>query len=162
MNDYLTKPIERSALVAVLEKWLKPNSEENHAVASESKERVAISNCETNGEKELAVFDRAAFMNRMMDDKDLARTILDGFLEDMPGQITQLKNHLAVGDACLVEQQAHKIKGASAVVAGEALRAVAWAMEQAGKAGDLKGARDRASDLDTQFNALKEALRNNR
>ena len=158
MNDYLTKPIERSALVAVLEKWLKPNSEENHAVASEPEERVAISNGEIHGEKELAVFDRAAFMNRMMDDKDLARTILDGFLEDMPGQITQLKTHLAVGDTCLVQQQAHKIKGACAVVAGEALRAVVWAMEQAGKAGDLNGAIARVSDLDEQFNALKEAL----
>jgi len=158
MNDYLSKPIERSALVAVLEKWLKSNDKENHAVASEPEEGVVISNGETNVEKEPAVFDRAAFMNRMMDDKDLARTILDGFLEDLPGQITQLKNHLAVGDAHLVEQQAHKIKGACAVVGGEALRAVAWAMEQAGKAGDLNGARARVSDLDEQFNALKEAL----
>ena len=154
MNDYLTKPIERPALVAVLEKWLKPNGEEEHAVASEPEERVAIS----NDEKELVVFDRAAFMNRMEDDADLARTVVDGFLEDMPGQITQLKNHLAVGDACLVEQQAHKIKGASAVVAGEALRAVAWAMEQAGKAGDLNAVGSRVSDLDEQFNALKEAI----
>ncbi len=73
MNDYLTKPIERPALVAVLEKWLKPNGEEEHAVASEPEERVAIS----NDEKELVVFDRAAFMNRMEDDADLARTVLD-------------------------------------------------------------------------------------
>ena len=44
MNDYLTKPIERPALVAVLKKWLKSNGEEDDAVASEPQERVAISN----------------------------------------------------------------------------------------------------------------------
>ncbi len=156
MDDYLTKPIERPALVAVLEKWLKPNGEGEHAVASEPQERVANS----NDEKKLVVFDRAAFMNRMMDDKDLARRVLDGFLGEMPHEITQLKNHLAAGDARLVEKQAHKIKGASATVGAEALRAVAWAMEQAGKAGDLDAARARVADLDEQFNALKEALEN--
>jgi len=69
-----------------------------------------------------------------------------------------LKNHLAAGDVRLVEQQAHKIKGACATVGGEALRAVAWAMEQAGKSGDLDAARARVTDLDEQFNALKEAM----
>ena len=160
MNDYLTKPIERPALVAVLEKWLKPSGKEDHAVASESEKRVAISNGETNAEKELAVFDRAAFMNRVINDKDLAQVVLDGFLSELPDEITQLKNHVAAGDARLIEQKAHKIKGASATVGGEALRAVAWAMEQAGKAGDLDAARACVSDLDTRFEALKAALEN--
>ena len=62
--------------------------------------------------------------------------------------------HLAAGDARLVEEQAHKIKGASATVGAEALRAVAWAMEQAGKTGDLEAARARVTDLDEQFKAL--------
>ncbi len=153
-----TKPLERQALVAVLEKWLKPDDEVDHAVASEPEERVAIS----NGERELAVFDRAAFMSRVMDDEDFARVVIDGFMSELPDQITRLKNHLTSGDARLVEQQAHKIKGASATVGAEALRAVAWAMEQAGKAGDLDAGRARVTDLDEQFNALREALENNR
>ena len=156
MDDYLTKPIERPALVAILEKWLKPKGEVNSLVSSEPEEKVAP----IKQEKEPAVFDRAAFMNRVMDDTELARVVLNGFLGEMPDQIAQLKNHLAVGDAHLVEQQAHKIKGASGTVGGEALRAVAWAMEQAGKAGDLAAARARVSDLDTQFDALKTALEN--
>ena len=155
MDDYLTKPIERPDLIAVLEKWLKSKGEEDHAVTSEPEEKVVL----INREKELAVFDRAAFMNRMMDDKDLARAVLDGFLGELPNEISQLKNHLATGDAHLVEKQAHKIKGACATVGGEALRAVAWAMEQAVKVGDLDAVRARVSDLDTQFEALREALK---
>ena len=154
MDDYLAKPIERPALIAVLSKWLKPKGELDQLVVSKPEEKVVL----INREEKLTVFNQAAFMDRVMNDKDLARTILDGFLEDLPGQITQLKNHVAAGDARIVEQQAHKIKGASATVGGEALRAVAWAMEQAGKAGDMDAARARVSDLDAQFNALKEAL----
>ncbi|MEI7924519.1 MAG: Hpt domain-containing protein, partial [Planctomycetota bacterium] len=158
MNDYLTKPIERQALVAVLEKWLKPKGEVEQTVVSTPKEKVVL----TNREEKLTVFNRVAFMDRVMDDEDLARTVIDGFLGEMPGEITQLKNHIAAGDARRGEQQAHKIKGASATVGGEALRAVAWAMEQAGKAGDLDAARSHVADLDAQFNALMEALKINR
>ncbi len=157
MDDYLTKPIELLALVAVLEKWLKPKGEVVQPAASEPKEKADPS----SHEEKLAIFDRAAFMSRVMNDEELARVVLDGFLSELPGEITQLKNHLAAGNTRLVEQQAHKIKGACAAVGGEALRAVAWAMEQAGKAGDLDTARDLAADLDTQFEALREALKSN-
>ena len=156
MNDYLTKPIERQALVAVLEKWLKPKSEVDQTVASTPEEEVVL----TNREEKLAVFNRAEFMSRVMDDEDLARTVIDGFLGEMPGEITQLKSHIAAGDTRRVEQQAHKIKGASATVGGEALRAVAWAMEQAGKAGDMDTALACVNDLDAQFDALRAALKN--
>jgi len=84
------------------------------------------------------------------------------FLSALPGEIAQLKNRVVVGDARLVEQKAHKIKGACATVGGKALRAVAWAMEQAGKAGDMDAARALVTDLDAQFNALRKVLKNDR
>ena len=158
MDDYLTKPIELPALVAVLEKWLKAKGEADQPVISEPEGKVASS----TPEEKVVVFDRAAFMSRMMDDKELAWGILDGFLGELPSQITLLKKHLAAGDARRVEEQAHKIKGASATVGGNALRAVAWAMEQAGKAGNLDAAKASITDLDAQFDALKEAMNNNR
>jgi HPt (histidine-containing phosphotransfer) domain-containing protein len=99
-------------------------------------------------------------MNRMMNDKELARAVIEGFLEDLPGQIKQLKSYAAAGDVQHVEQQAHKIKGASATVGGEALRAVAAALEQAGKAGDLAAVAARTAELDAQFTALKGAMQN--
>ncbi len=157
MDDYLTKPIERQALIAVLKKWLKSNGEVDQPEISKPEEEVVIS----TPEKELAVFNYAAFMNRVMGDKNLARRVLKEFLEDLPVEITQLKNHVAAGDARLVQMQAHMIKGACATMGGEALRAVVWAMEQAGKAGDIDAARACLADLDAQFNALIEALKSN-
>jgi len=97
-------------------------------------------------------------MARMMDDEGLARTVVGGFLEDLPKQIEALKGYLEVGDVASVELQAHSIKGASASVGGKALREVAFEMEQAAKAGDLKSVTARLPELENQFARLKESL----
>ena len=155
MNDYVTKPVEVSALVAVLEKWLNQEGESRQSRAGQAKEEVAAT-CE----EEIPVFDRAGLMHRVMNDEELARVVIEGFLGDLPAQIMKLKNYAAAGEACNVEQQAHKIKGASATVGGEALRALAAAMEQAGQAGDLAIISARMAELDARFAALKEAMQN--
>ncbi len=56
------------------------------------------------------------------------------------------------------ERQAHTIKGASSNVGGEALRAVAFEMEKAARAGELKSVTARLSELEMQFIRLKEAM----
>ena len=106
----------------------------------------------------LPVFDRAGLMNRVMQDSDLARRVITEFLRDLPTQIGQLKNAVAAGEIRRVQQQAHQIKGACAAVSGEALRALAAALEAAGKAGDLVTITARLPELDAQFAALKAAM----
>jgi len=78
----------------------------------------------------------------------------------MPGQIEQLKGYAVAAEPELVEHQAHKIKGAAATVGGEVLRAVASAVEQAAKARDLAVIATRMAELDAQFAALKESMKN--
>ena len=109
-------------------------------------------------EPETPVFDKAGMMTRVMDDADLAGAIVAAFLEDIPQQIAALRSFLEAGDATGAERQAHTIKGASAAVGGERLRAVAVAMEQAGRSGDLAAITARLADLDRQFEALRAAM----
>ena len=185
MDDYVTKPIEVAALVAVLEKWLKPRGDGRQPLVDKTRERDTAAT-EWGGdspspqvqapsaenrlsplfdaapaatcEEAIPVFDRAALMNRVMNDVEIARAVIAGFLEDIPGQIEELKGYAAAGEAQHVEQQAHKIKGASATVGGEALSAVAAALEQAGETGKLAIISARMPELDAQFAALKEAM----
>ena len=109
-------------------------------------------------EPQLPVFNRAALMQRVMDDEELARVVIEGFLEDMPEQILTLKKYVEAGEFGHIQNQAHKIKGASATLGGEALRALAAALEQACLAGDLKAIATRTAQLDAQFLALQAAL----
>jgi len=93
-----------------------------------------------------------------MDDENLARTVVEGFLEDIPKQIEALKSCLEAGDAPRAERQAHSIKGASANVGGTALRNLAFEMEKAGKTADLKAVAVRLPELEMQFARLKESM----
>jgi len=55
-------------------------------------------------------------------------------------------------------RQAHSTKSASASVGGEALRKVAFEMENAGKAGDLESITARLPELEIQISRPKESL----
>jgi HPt (histidine-containing phosphotransfer) domain-containing protein len=97
-------------------------------------------------------------MDRLMGDQELARIVVGGFLEDAPRLIEALRNALAAGDAPGTIRGAHNMRGASATVGGEALRAVAWEMEKAGTAGDFGAVSARLPDLELELGRLREAM----
>jgi HPt (histidine-containing phosphotransfer) domain-containing protein len=101
---------------------------------------------------------RKIIQAKRIEDEDLARTVVDGFLNDIPRQIEVLQGCIDAGDAPGAERQAHTIKGASANVGGEALRAVAFEMEKSGRAGDLDAVKVRMADLERQFDQLNQAM----
>ncbi len=137
MDDYVTKPVDPREVVESLQKWL-PKKEDAAASA--------------------AVFDMPALLSRLMGDKKLAKRVLDGFLGDMPRQLEALSKLVEAGSAAGIEDLAHRIKGAAANVGGEAMRAVALEMEQAGEAGDVAVAQERLPELAAQFLRLQEAI----
>ncbi len=93
-----------------------------------------------------------------MGDQELAGIIVHGFLEDLPRLIEALRNSLAVGDAPGAIRGAHTIRGASATVGGEALRAVAWEMEKAATAGEFGAVSARLPELELELGRLREAM----
>jgi CheY-like chemotaxis protein/HPt (histidine-containing phosphotransfer) domain-containing protein len=160
MNDYVAKPVSPQALAEVLDKWLPKEKEEGRRMKAEDREENADSEAasELRTLNSALIFDQAGVMARLMDDEDLVRTMIGGFLGDIPKQIEMLKSFLEAGDAARAERQAHSIKGASANVGGEALRAVAFELEKAGKNGNLEAVRDRLPELERQFARLKDAM----
>jgi HPt (histidine-containing phosphotransfer) domain-containing protein len=93
-----------------------------------------------------------------MNHQDLARVVIDGFLEDIPHQIEALQRYVDVKDTAGATGKAHLIKGAAANVGGEQLRSLAFEMEKSGKTGDLEFIAFRMDELNHQFLCLKEAM----
>ncbi len=96
---------------------------------------------------------------RLMGDEELARTVSDGFLQDIPRQIELLRGYLQAGDITAAGRQAHTIKGASASVGGERLSRAAGAVERAEKDGDRETAQAAMADLEVQCQRLSQAMR---
>jgi PAS domain S-box-containing protein len=151
MDDYISKPVAPGALAEAMEKWLGWSQEQQAAA-----DRV-IQDIEPS--KGPPVFDRQCLMARLMDDEDLVKMIVAGFLKDIPEQIRVLKEYIDQGGAEQAGSQAHKIKGAAASVGGTILSAVAFEMEKAGKSGRLTEVAALMPELEEQFELLKAQMR---
>jgi CheY-like chemotaxis protein len=127
MNDYLSKPVDLGRLADVLSKWLPGSGAGN----------VAQTPGQPQGEPAGAVFNVEAMLQRLMGDRQLASTILKGFLQNVPSQLNHLRARLEESDAPGARSQAHALKGAAATVAAERLCGAALAMERAAAAGQL-------------------------
>ncbi|MDD5309545.1 MAG: response regulator [Deltaproteobacteria bacterium] len=165
MNDYVTKPIVPQALAEALDRWLPRDpavvSGKSRAPAGRSKVPAPRDSRPAAAASEAAavpVFDRGSLRERLMGDDDLVEAIVAGFLQDMPGQVDALAELVSRKEAIPAGRQAHKIKGAAANVGGEALRAVALAMEEAGGAGDVETLAGLMPDLERQFARLRAAM----
>jgi len=143
MNDYLAKPVDLSLLAEVLAKWLvAPRLGPSQSVEEQIK----------------TVFDGDALLRRLMGDRDLATTILRGFLDNFPSQLNNLRQRLDEADAPGFKMQAHALKGAAATVAAEDLRAIALAMEQSSKAAQLDRCGELLPRAVEEFERFKSAL----
>jgi len=154
MADFISKPVDPNLLAEVLEKWLPKKIAKSQTVHNKFAE-VSPTDLEV---VELPVWDKEAMLKRLMDDEDLARTLISGFIWDIPNQIATLGQLLDSGDIVGVERQAHTIKGAAANVGGEALRDIAFTVEKAGNIGDLKVAKAEMAELERRFDCLKQEI----
>ena len=147
MDDYIPKPIHPEKFLKVIEKWL---------VKTNGGMQADDIPCDL--EPVNTVFDRTGLIDRLLGDKDLANEILDEYMSDVPHKFNTLKKALDNGDARLIQQQAHSLKGASANVGAMALEKTAYRIELAGKAEDLTKAGELIWELTIQFEILKKSL----
>ncbi len=157
MDDYVTKPISPVALAEAIDRWL-PREPDEALPLDRSAAQPGATALVGAGGSGTPVFDSAGMLARLMGDAELARAVVGGFLGDVPRLIEALRSRLLAGDLEGAMRQAHTIKGASAAVGGEALRAVAVAMEDAAVSGDSVALATLLPDLESEFGRLRDAM----
>ena len=105
------------------------------------------------------VFNRAELLQRLMADEEMALAIILCFLEDIPNQISALKNYLNANDSTGAVRTVHSIKGAAANIGGDALWALALDIERDGKLGDLASVQSKVAKLEETFAELMMVLK---
>jgi two-component system sensor histidine kinase/response regulator len=143
MDDYTPKPIQPKELATLLSRWLSP--------AGDTIPETPLLSDET-------LFREEEFLERLMDDRELAATIMAGFVEDIPRRIETLKLCLKKGDGEGVRMQAHTIKGAAANVGAVALSSVAGEAEGLAKGGNNRGLTILVRRLEREMKRLEDLL----
>jgi HPt (histidine-containing phosphotransfer) domain-containing protein len=105
------------------------------------------------------VWDQAGMMDRLMEDEELVHAVLQEFMLDLPSQVERLQRRVREEDPYQVGRQAHAIKGMAANAGAEAVRAVAYDLEQAGDAGDMELIRRRIAALPALCEEIQSVLR---
>lgn len=112
------------------------------------------------GEETTPVFIMSELRELLMNDEELIRVVILGFLDDIPVRIQELKGNLKDGNIRDAERQAHTIKGAAANLGAQALRTAAGEIEKHGREENIPAMQTHVAELERQFLLLKEQLKN--
>ncbi|MBV5339191.1 MAG: response regulator [Deltaproteobacteria bacterium] len=148
MDDYLTKPIVKPVLAAVLTKWLTAGRQK----------AVTVPNKAYRPEEHL-LFNGAELLCNFGGDIDFAKSIMNDALIEIPKYIVELQDLFTKEDMKSVHIQAHTIKGIAANLCTPALKKVASAMEGAAKNGNFESARLSLPELVHTAQKTVEAIR---
>ncbi|WP_291321253.1 response regulator [Desulfonatronospira sp.] len=150
MDDYLSKPVEPELLGRTLETWLQDRVlqvDRQPGEAGSAPERAE----QSKGRVEEDIYNEHEFIERMMQDQELVRTILEQFLKDAPQRLQQVKEGVLSQDFDAVYKSAHNLKGLAANISAPGLCQAAERMEH------LAYSRETES-LERQLPALERAF----
>jgi len=85
--------------------------------------------------------------------------LIQTFLEDAPQDLTRMRQALESQDAALLRRAAHSLKSNSAEFGASALHQMCKQMEKMGKQGIFDGAAERVSEIESEYERVKKALR---
>ena len=153
MDDYMAKPFQAQALADMLNKWLP-----DHDSSSQTKKKSPLFKKEQISKE---ILDWAGFLNRVMDDEDLAKDIFKDFLNETPKRIKKIHNSIDKGDILLIKREAHTLKGSSANVGAVILQDIASQIESATSEENLTKIITLIPVLEEQFMKLESIFNKN-
>lgn len=143
MNDYIAKPVSPSALAEIIEKWIVKEGKENRKEPEETKGNI---------------WNRKAFLERVMGDDELGEIIIKGFLDDMPAQIKNIIEKTKEKNLEKVLQASDALKGAAIDIGSESLAEAALKISESASQNDHESVLKNTEDFNEIFEVLKKEL----
>jgi len=152
MDEHISKPIRTAELLEVLTRYC------TSAGRDAAPENSVCDRIQDHGGScpDRTVFDLEALRNRLGDDEEAVREIVDLFLVETPDLVSRLRSAAVAEEWGVVARLAHTLKGASANFGAVALAALAGEMEQAAKDPNNAGLQTLLSKMDLEFKELKQ------
>jgi two-component system sensor histidine kinase/response regulator len=183
MDDYLTKPVEVTALVETLVRWTRPLTAMEEAAPDEIAAvkipvaRATVADSPSPGARriepvaslgapraatlsEIAGLDYQGALERLAGNAALFRKLLGRFVEGHASSARHISAHLEAGDFDAARREAHGVKGVAANLGLQTVSEAASALEQTLRQGSRDTLREAAFEraLDGAVGALRSAL----
>ena len=138
MNDHITKPIERRALLQTLRRWLprrQPPVEDANpgATRSEPADSRQPAGAGVQASRNLEGIDVAGSLKRLGLEFESLQRMLVRFADGQGATLEALRAAVASSDFAAVARQAHAIAGAAGNLGADGLHSAAKALERAGR-----------------------------
>ena len=146
MNDYLTKPVDETLLAAKIQQWL-PVSSFNRQPANDN-------NQDEKASGSVEVWDRDGALKRMGGRESRLAMMLGLFEEETRPYIDTIIDAINSGDAESCWKTCHALKGVTANIGANAVRALAAKIEALSRDGDIESCQAYANELGKQYRAL--------
>lgn len=131
MNDHITKPIDRNAMLTTLRRWL-PRCEPDAEQTTENQQAASPADSSIPN---LAGINVADTLARLGLDFSSLRKMLIRFADGQRQTLTDLAAAVAAEDPAAAARHAHALAGAAGNLGADSLRAASKALEQAGRDG---------------------------
>jgi signal transduction histidine kinase/CheY-like chemotaxis protein/HPt (histidine-containing phosphotransfer) domain-containing protein len=155
MNDFLSKPIDATALNRILKKWLPPEAIKHSGKDDES---FAMTGPDLAATGFSALIDRAVGLDNVAGDENLYKQILFDFRNDHGADVLKIKSALELGDFKLARRLAHTLKSTAALIGANRLRDAADDAEMALAEGKKPPSRECMRKLKDELSTLTAEL----
>ncbi len=161
MNDYLSKPVQKAELEAMLEKWVHTPPFTEKAIME--KDGVGVSGRELPMNETQPVLDQGVIASLRElggeDDPGLFIELVNLFLSDTPERLRAMSEAMEHRDPTALERAAHALKSSSANLGALELSALFRDIEAAGREKDLSRAAKLVARTQPEFQRVEAALR---
>lgn len=154
MDDYLSKPLLRKDLLAMVNNWTAKDPE--HNISNDKKIITQTDQPQTSDTNEPMNYDKA--LEEFMGKQDLLNKVLNTFLKNARDQIKILRQAIIDKDSEVIKNQAHTIKGGAANLTAEKLSKIAFELESIGTSKELKNAENLLNKFEKEFFRLEVYL----
>jgi len=157
MDDYISKPVSVQDLKKVVKKWLVGKGIES-SDQEEQREFAKLDEDFQNKIENLPIFDLNGLLSRLAYNEKLVHKALNTFIHVTPARIQELKQELMTKNGRGIKELAHAMKGSSATVGAERLRALLQQMEKAASSNNWKMLKKLIDDLEKEYNLFKKEI----
>ncbi len=162
MNDYLTKPIDRAQMLAVLDRWLGESEPEDAAEpesAPKAKADPASALVPETDEEQDRILDLNTLEQLAADtDDSLLGRVVGIFIGETRDRLRAIHTALNTGDWVRLQREAHTLKSGAGTFGAQQLHTHARRLDEACRAEDLATVAALAEDLDGIAASALEAL----